>query len=124
MTSRERSQLSISERISDETFRGSRLEAGDEDRLRVRRPDQSPPFAEQHARAVDADHFVVAREVLHGCVDDRELPIISAVDSDFGVETKRGTSASRSSMDRPDSDTIRINRAARTGRRRDRRTTR
>src|SRR4051812_23783012 len=52
-----------------ETLLRLSLVAGDDHRLCVRRADQAPAVAEQHANAVDVDDLVLRLEMLHGPLD-------------------------------------------------------
>src|SRR5688572_18994059 len=76
-------RLHLSLDLGEARFR-ARLEAGDENGLRVRRADETPPVAEQHANTVDVDDLVPAAEVRHGALDDRELHVVAAIDADLG----------------------------------------
>src|SRR5581483_7459091 len=60
-------------------IRRARLESQHQNRLGVRRADETPAIAEQHPRAVDIDDIVPRTIVRDGFVDDREFAIIRAV---------------------------------------------
>src|SRR2546423_2601738 len=71
------------------TIRGQRLlarglEAHDEYRLRIRRTQQSPPFWEGDAHAVQRKHRILRREVLGGALDDVELLFVRTIDPKLG----------------------------------------
>src|SRR5687767_2359081 len=55
------------------------FEAGDEDRLGVGRPDESPAVTEEHAHAVDVDDVVSTPEIRHRALDDAELDVVATV---------------------------------------------
>src|SRR6185436_21083822 len=60
-----------------------RLVARDDDGLRVRRADKSPPVAEQDADAVDVDHIVAVAEVLHRFLDKTKLELFGDIDAEL-----------------------------------------
>src|SRR4051812_29785823 len=53
-------------------------------RLRIRRPDQPPPVAEEDAHAVDVDDVVLRPEMLHRLVDEPELLLLVDLDANLG----------------------------------------
>src|ERR1051326_3746909 len=55
---------------------GERLVTGDEYRLCVRRPDQSPSVTEQHPHSIDVDHLVLRLEMSDRFAHDRELDLL------------------------------------------------
>src|SRR5262245_40087156 len=66
-----------------------RLVARDDDRLRVRCADETPPVAEQDANTVDVDHVVPLAEVFDRFLDEPELQLLLYVDAKLGRRDKR-----------------------------------
>src|SRR5215831_6967297 len=53
-----------------------RLVARDDDRLRVRCADETPPVAEQDTHAVDVDHVVPLAKMFDRLLDEPELQLL------------------------------------------------
>src|SRR5438105_14855394 len=51
--------------------------------LCVRGANQSPAIAEENADSIDGDHVVPGGKVFPGLFDDRELPVVGAIDANL-----------------------------------------
>src|SRR6185503_20512687 len=66
-----------------QSLSGPRLEPHHDNRLRVRRANQTPAVAEQNSRAVNGDDVIPGREMSYRLFDDAELDVIVTIDANL-----------------------------------------
>src|SRR5438874_10936331 len=67
-----------------ELLPGPRLEPHHQDRLGIRRADQSPSVAVKHAHTINRDDFVFHAEISFRFLHNREFPVVRTIDTNLG----------------------------------------